>query len=129
MLKVAIAVFLVMSVAYEGLPELNLFVLIGLVIGLSGRIVYNISKNTITVKNSLVRVVYGLIIGVLMHFAIHDFEITTSPVYVASAAGFLSMEIINEIASALELGLKGYCRKWINNLLLKHDENRDNTVS
>lgn len=128
MLKVTTSIVIMWFMVQGNLPQFTLPVLVGMLMGLSIRLTFNVSNNTLTFKNSILRLINAIVICYLILIIWDDYKISKNPVYAAFITGFLSMEIVNEIAKILNIGLRAYGRKWINFLLAKDDSNRENTI-
>ena len=115
------AILFIILLVDTGLPMFSLPVVMAIFLGFIFRITYNWNNNTITWKDTIVRLVFALGSCYLLLFAWIDWAITYNMVYTACGVSFMSLEIVNEANNLIQLGIKRWSKKVINSILAKDE--------
>lgn len=122
MLKMSITLLLfVLLLLDDSVPRFTVSIMLSIIMGLSVRIAYEWGRNTLTLKESIIRAVFAVCIGYMLMFLWQDIDIKHKIVYYTFGISLLSMEIVNELIKVLSMGIKAYLRNKINNLIAKHE--------
>ena len=112
----------------EGLPQVSLVTIIAGCIGFSFRIAYNWSRNILSLKNLIIRLVFAIGLCFLLLIAWQDYNIQHNVVYWIAGFCSMSLEVVNEAVKVMELGIRGYGKKLINYLTARNEQDRNITT-
>lgn len=122
MLKITVtALLFVLLILDESVPRFTVPIIISIVIGLTARLGYEWGKNTLTLKNAVIRILYAFCLSYLLMFLWQDLKPKYNIVYFIAGVCALSMEIINESLKVGEIGFKNWLRNKVNSLIGKND--------
>lgn len=105
----------------NSLPKVTLAMVIAVCMGFSVRLAYEWGNNTITFKNSVIRLVFALCLSYLCLFVWMDYKIKHSVIYWIFGFCLMSMEVVYEFVKMIELGIKGYVQRLFNYFLARNE--------
>jgi len=115
------AILLIPLLLDDSLPGFTLPIMLTMFLGFSVRLGLNWKDNTITFKDSIIRIVCGISFTYIAMFVWKDFEVKHNIIYTVFAISFVSLELAVQGSNLIQMGIRGWAQKWINYLLAKND--------